>query len=249
MQPQTEHTLLYGGNSEWNELASESVEEIISRAADNLAAQMVTAADTEQFTENFLSYLAAVSEEESWCMRARVIFFVQMTECSLANHYGAPLNYGPGEAEFLAQAMDSTLSLDSVVNAARERLTTLREKVREKSYAKSFHLASCIQQFILDNLSDCNLSNQFIAEHFGLSVSKVTSTFKQEFHCGMTSYIQTQRIELVRKLLLRDNLTVNEIAQRVGFSSVSTMYRTFHKYENSSPCQFRCVYKASENES
>ena len=65
----------------------------------------------------------------------------------------------------------------------------------------------------------------------------------------MASYIQTQRIELVRKLLLRDNLTVNEIVQRAGFSSVSTMYRTFHKYENSSPRQFRCVNKAVENES
>ena len=129
MQAQTEHTLLYGGNIAWNELASESVEEIISRAADNLAAQMVTTADTEQFTENFLSYLTAVSGKENWCLRARVIFFVQMTECSLANHYGAPLNYGPGEAEFLARAMDSTLSLDSVVNAARERLTTLHGKV------------------------------------------------------------------------------------------------------------------------
>lgn len=248
MQAQIEHTLMHGGNRKWNELASGSVEEIISRAADNLAAQMVNGAETEQLVENFLSYLAAVSGEENWCMRARVIFFVQMTECSLANHYGAPLNYGPGEAEFLARAMDSTLSLDGVVNAARERLTTLCGKVCEKSYAKSFHLASCIQQFILDNLSDCNLSNQFIAEHFGLSVSKVTSAFKQEFHCGMTSYIQTRRIELVRKLLLRDNLTVNEIAQRSGFSSVSTMYRTFHKYENSSPRQFRCVYKAVENE-
>lgn len=94
--------------------------------------------------------------------------------------------------------------------------------------------------YIDQNIADPNLSVTYIADHFQVSRTTLSTKFQRHFGISMTKYIQNQRMQLARRLLTENpSLPLNEIAQQSGFSSVSTLYRAFMQVEKCSPGSFR----------
>ena len=55
-------------------------------------------------------------------------------------------------------------------------------------------------------------------------------------------YIESLRLDKVVELLKTTDANVNEIAQQVGFSSISTFYKTFNRVFGVSPAEWRKNY-------
>lgn len=78
---------------------------------------------------------------------------------------------------------------------------------------------------------------QQLSEIFGYSPSQFSRIFNKNFGCSINEYISQLRCSHAT-LLLADNLTISEIAMKVGFSSERTFYRAFKKYYHISPKQY-----------
>ena len=63
--------------------------------------------------------------------------------------------------------------------------------------------------------------------------------FKQHIGLTVMKYILRTRITLAKIDLVKTNLSVSEISEKNGFSSVSYFCRIFNETEGCSPLQFR----------
>lgn len=68
---------------------------------------------------------------------------------------------------------------------------------------------------------------------------KLSRMFKELIGVTMTEYLGRLRVELARGRLSDPSRSVEEIAQEVGFGSISQFSRTFQKYSGESPTEYR----------
>lgn len=111
----------------------------------------------------------------------------------------------------------------------------LLENLLKPSRSDSIEKASA---YIQENL-DRDLSIQTISRSTSISKSVLYKAFHDHYHCTVGSYINAKRVEKSMELLTKTNLSVEEIAQRVGFSGASYYSKTFKKQTGLSPLQYR----------
>lgn len=92
--------------------------------------------------------------------------------------------------------------------------------------------------FIDDNLAG-DLSVQTIAKNIHISKSVLYKRFRTNFDCTINEYINTRRIEKAIELLLKTNLSIEEISKETGFTSASYFSKTFKKMKGVSPLQYK----------
>ena len=96
-----------------------------------------------------------------------------------------------------------------------------------------------IMNYIGDNLSDYNLSVTAVARAVNLSVSQMARLIRSKLAMSTLDYIQKVRIEQAKKLLAETDLTMNEIARRVGYENFRTLNTLFKKTEGLTGSQYR----------
>ena len=96
-----------------------------------------------------------------------------------------------------------------------------------------------IEDVIHDNLSNENLSLDFIAEKVYLSPKYISRIFKEEKGVKMTEYITDCKLEKARELLLDTNMNLEEMIIQVGFSSSNYFIKKFKEKYYVTPTQYR----------
>lgn len=92
--------------------------------------------------------------------------------------------------------------------------------------------------YINNHYTDENLGLTEVSAQFGITPSYATRVFKQYTGRGIYETIQHVRLSAAKELL-HTELTMKQIAQKVGYTSFLSMNRAFKKYEGTTPSQFR----------
>ncbi len=87
-----------------------------------------------------------------------------------------------------------------------------------------------------------NLSLEEIAGAAELSAAYGSSIFKKETGMTITSYLTQVRIEAAQRLICDTNLTINEIACRVGYTDTRYFSKLFIKVVGIKPVDYRKFY-------
>lgn len=87
------------------------------------------------------------------------------------------------------------------------------------------------------------LTIQNIARNVNISKSVLYSRFHDCFQCTVSAYINAARVERAALLLIQTDLSVEEIAQKVGFSNASYFGRVFKKLKNTTALKYRLAYR------
>lgn len=95
-----------------------------------------------------------------------------------------------------------------------------------------------IKEYIDDHYTEA-LSIEDIASRFYFTSEHIIRVFKKEAGLTPYQYIKKLRLAHARKLLLLSNLSVNEIAKEIGYSSVSTFCAQFRETFGMTPAVFR----------
>lgn len=82
-----------------------------------------------------------------------------------------------------------------------------------------------------------------LAEIFNISDNYLSKVFKNSTGVSLHSYLSNLRILKSKKLLVETDLSVIKIGEMVGFSTHSTFFRIFKKFEGVNPTQFREMEK------
>jgi len=81
--------------------------------------------------------------------------------------------------------------------------------------------------------------SEFMAKEVGQDYHKLTTLFSSTQGITVEKYIILQRIEFVKELLRYNELTLSEIAYRLGYSSVSHLSNQFKKTTGLSATEYR----------
>ena len=84
-----------------------------------------------------------------------------------------------------------------------------------------------------------------IAKKLNISVYYLSHIFKSVTGTSIISYRNEMRLTMAKKLLIQTDLSVTDIAGKVGFSSASYFSELFTKRENISPVEYRKYHKDS----
>ncbi|WP_192451785.1 helix-turn-helix domain-containing protein [Candidatus Galacturonibacter soehngenii] len=107
----------------------------------------------------------------------------------------------------------------------------------KKSHA-SF-LTDQILEFIEQEFSNNDLTLSYVADHFYITASYLSAFFKENVGDTFLNYLTRLRIEKSKELIRNTNLTMAEIAEKVGYASGNTFTRIFKKVEHITPTQYR----------
>ncbi len=92
--------------------------------------------------------------------------------------------------------------------------------------------------YIEKNL-ETNLSIQQISKSINISKSVLYKYFHSYFKCTISEYINKKRIERAVEYLKKTDLSIDEIALKVGFSSASYFGKIFKQQKNISPLKYK----------
>jgi YSIRK-targeted surface antigen transcriptional regulator len=136
------------------------------------------------------------------------------------------------------QYVEDLDDMKGVIALSSKLLCDFADKVnesRQQKYSKA--ILSCknyIMKHLYENISLCDLS-----KHTSLSMNYLSELFKKEVGIPISQYIQSERIEEAKKLLISSNYSLLDISAWLQFYDQSHFTRLFKKYTGVSPKKYR----------
>lgn len=147
-------------------------------------------------------------------------------------------NFTPAEKEQTVTALRSCHSISELNDTVNAIFVPLAEKKRDTE------IDPIVQQacsYIIENLSDINLSVPQICEAVNVSGSFLSRIFKRDTNTTIMDYINSRRVERAKQLLLEGNDTLVLIAEASGFGNTVTFSRNFKRYTGMTPNEYRSL--------
>ena len=108
-------------------------------------------------------------------------------------------------------------------------------------------LQNHIVSFINENLSSDQLCINGLCRRFNISRSLLYSMAKQELGMGISEYIRKCRIENAKRLLIKTNLPICQIASECGFNTPSYFTRVFYEQVGCLPKNYAALCGEQKN--
>ena len=186
------------------------------------------------FTLLFLepTYVAQIAHESVDADRVEIIPYFATPD---------PLIYRIGvllKSELESNGIGSRLYADSLFTALAvnllRRYSTRKPAVRDFTGGLSKRKLQQAMEYIHENLSE-DLSLREIAALLQMSPNYFTSLFKQSTGLSAHQYVIHCRIEKAKRLMVKPDLSIVEVAQQVGFQSQSHFVNVFRKHTGMTP--------------
>ena len=148
---------------------------------------------------------------------------------------------GFGQSQYLYAILD-TIEKDPLGCYARLTIQ-LHEYIQALSSFMGSRTEEHTPAYVMKNYIEQNLVHSIsiddIAANAHLSASRAIHVFKEAFGISPYQYYLTQRLELAQSMLLYTELSVQEIADRLGFLDYHHFSNSFKKVYGVSPVNFR----------
>ena len=96
-----------------------------------------------------------------------------------------------------------------------------------------------VVSFLEKNISDSEITNEFLAEKLGISEVYLRKLFHEHYGTSPKQYIIDMRIQKARQLLENGTETITEISEQCGFSSLYHFCRLFKAKVGLTPSDYR----------
>ena len=100
-------------------------------------------------------------------------------------------------------------------------------------------LVHTVIKLVDDNIYNPNLSVIFLAGEVHLSVNYLRSIYKEREGLSLSSYITQKRLELIYHLLKDTDTSIQEISDKLGFTTKNYFFTFFKKHTGMTPSQYR----------
>ncbi|MBR4059562.1 MAG: helix-turn-helix transcriptional regulator [Lachnospiraceae bacterium] len=129
-------------------------------------------------------------------------------------------------------------SLDKLSFSFKEYIQFICDDISRKYHNESNEIIINIQNIVIENYNNKNLSVSFIADSLGRNSKYISRLFKEGTGIGLLDYINQYRICEAQKIMNSKKYTVEKIAEMVGYDNVQTFRRSFVKYTGKTPSEF-----------
>lgn len=120
----------------------------------------------------------------------------------------------------------------------QEVILTVARKLTLGSSEKPSGLVERVTEYIRENFAG-DLSNKAIGRHFNYHPNYINRVMQKHIGQSLHQYVLSCRVSRALEMLQTTNLSVTEVAERVGFSSIKHFSQTFKSIYGYSPIHFR----------
>lgn len=127
------------------------------------------------------------------------------------------------------------------LNEVLERLLAEDEEVLKDGVQEEEINPSTIKMILSEmkqNYAE-NITLTDLAKKYGISISYLSGLIKEELQMSFSNYIASKRIQKAKELLADEKLSIEEIAERVGYSDYFYFTKVFKKNSGISPSKYR----------
>lgn len=100
-----------------------------------------------------------------------------------------------------------------------------------------------ILRFLEENYIKQELSLSYIASYFNFSDTNFSYYFKEQIGENFSNYLEKIRMERACNLILKGNMSIEEIAAKIGYNSGSSFRRAFKRFTGTLPSEYKKVDK------
>ncbi|WP_138750771.1 response regulator transcription factor [Paenibacillus sinopodophylli] len=104
--------------------------------------------------------------------------------------------------------------------------------------SKKKDVISEIKQYVFDNYNQ-NISLSELSNRFYLNLHYISRLFKEKTGQTYLEYVTMVRIERSKELLLKSDLRIYEVCQKVGYSDLKNFTKVFEKLSGCKPSEYR----------
>lgn len=146
-----------------------------------------------------------------------------------------PINIKLGEVEL------DTMPAAGTLETLRTKLSTLGFELLDNQKQKTIEqIKTTIQRLIGSaDLDDNHKFSILLADALQKDYSTLSKLFSEVEGITIEKYVINEKIEKVKELMIYDKLSLNEIAFRMGYSSVAHLSAQFKKVTGFTPSAFR----------
>lgn len=143
------------------------------------------------------------------------------------------------------------LEKKSIIAAVQRALERREEKLQQDRLMK----VADVQLLELEQATghaDINKAMQYVREHLGEAISAkqlaemlhmnanyFSQLFKEQTGISFSDYVTRHRLQLAKRLLLTTGLSIQQIAEQIGYQTDRYFIRVFRAHEQLSPAQYR----------
>ena len=134
-------------------------------------------------------------------------------------------------------------NVDEMCLLIDSNIKNICNEICERKESGNKKLISEIVKYIDESYYCIELSLTSVAEYFNLSSSYLSRFFKEQTGYNFLEYLNKKRIEESAKLinLYSMRTSINDIAEKVGFTNDTTFRRQFKKYIGVTPVEYRSI--------
>lgn len=132
-------------------------------------------------------------------------------------------------------------TLDETGAVFQARLDNVIHTVNSLREGNTAKLVSRVKQLIAERLCDPNLSVAGLADEVGLSVNYLRNIYKEATGESLSAYITSEKIKLICELLQTSDMTIQEISEKLGFTTRNYFFTFFKKHMGMTPKQYRLM--------
>ena len=99
-----------------------------------------------------------------------------------------------------------------------------------------------IKDYVTKNYCD-DITVSMFSEKYFVSKEYLSKLFKKKHGCGIYEYALNLRMSRAKELLLDQNMQIQQIAERLGYSNSNYFSKAFKNYYQLSPSEFREKYE------
>lgn len=166
-----------------------------------------------------------------------ILYRTEDTICKVLQEFSSDLLVGG--KRLLPESAEQIHSIEEVNTTFDRAFMIICENYSEKKAEKYSELAEQIKKLVQDNYHDTSLNSQNIADQIHMNNAYLGRMFKNSYGRSINDYINICRIEEARHLLRETELSVEEIAQKVGFANIKYFYVLFKKHTGVTPAKYR----------
>lgn len=191
-------------------------------------------------TEELIEFLNTILDENfvrrnlSLAMYEQFIYELRGTLIQLRLHVNEE-----DEIKHILDRIAAPRSLDEIRSVLVEEFEAVSQKVNDQKRSHNIELKEKIIAYIHESYQEPNLSRYDVASQFGLAEGYLSHFFKEQAGENFSNYLEGVRIKEASRLLEETDLTIQEIADQVGYNSVQSFRRAFKRVTGLTPSNLR----------
>lgn len=137
------------------------------------------------------------------------------------------------------QELINNKNVNKVKDELEDILKVICNKINSNKKNKSSCIKSKVDEYIINNYKDENLSISAIADYFNMHPSYISKLYKAQSEDGILDQINRVRIEKSKQVMKEQKINLEDVAKAIGYSNVRTFTRAFMKIEGITPGKYK----------